>query len=110
MTSPADASDPPPGAQAERTRLAWVRTAITIIVGAVIALRVTVEDVGPTAIAVTVGCAVAAGAVLVASRHRYRRAAGALDAPADLPDGRLPAVAGVIVISLGVLVIVFAAV
>lgn len=104
----AAAPDPPPGAQAERTRLSWVRTSISVIVWAVVALRITVRDLGTVAVVVTVVCALAAMAVLPASRLRYRRAAAALDGHENPPDGRLLAVAGGIVVALSILVIGYA--
>lgn len=107
MTRSGTVPDPPPGAQADRTRLAWIRTALAFMISSVVGLRVTVDEVGPAAIAITAACVLAAGAVLIGSRHRYRRAADTIDAPADLPDGRLPAVAGAIVLALGVLVIFY---
>lgn len=106
--TPPPTADPPPGAQAERTRLAWVRTTVAVIVSAVVGLRVTAQDVGTPAVVITAACALISGAVLLATRSRYRRAVAAIDSPADLPDGRLPALFGAVVAALGLLVVVYA--
>src|SRR5690625_2835584 len=107
------AADPPPGAQAERTRLSWIRTSVAVIIGSVLALRVTVGSLGAAAVVVTGICSLAAAMILVASYWRYRRAAVAMDAittESDLPDGRLPALFGGIVVTLGILVVAYSAV
>src|SRR5699024_8191629 len=94
------AADRPPGAQAERTRLSWIRTSVAVIIGSVLALRVTVGSLGAAAVVVSDICALAAVVVLVASYWRYRSAVVALYAvttESDHPDGRLPALFGGIV-------------
>ena len=49
MTSPAD-----PGLQAERTSLAWRRTALSVAIGSLIGLRVLPPQLGPVGYAVPV--------------------------------------------------------
>jgi uncharacterized membrane protein YidH (DUF202 family) len=80
------------GAQAERTALAWRRTALGVAIGGVVALRVTGPVLG-------VGAAVAAvaGSVLAAvawwlTGHRYRSVQRSLHAQGDLGALLRPAV------------------
>jgi putative membrane protein len=77
-------ADPGTGAQAERTALAWRRTALGVGTGALVAARLTVPAVGTVAYVLgSVGGLLAAGLFWVA-RQRYRAAVRAL-------EGRPPA-------------------
>ncbi|MEU4806538.1 DUF202 domain-containing protein [Actinosynnema sp. NPDC023587] len=60
------------GAQNERTALAWQRTALAMIAGSAVLVRLTVDRVGLVAV-VGLGVTVALGlVVLVAARSRYQ--------------------------------------
>lgn len=67
MTSPAD-----PGLQAERTSLAWRRTALSVAVGSLVALRVLPPQLGPTGYAVAVLGLLWSVDLAVTARRRYR--------------------------------------
>lgn len=67
MTSPAD-----PGLQAERTSLAWRRTALSVAIGSLIGLRVLPAQLGPVGYAVSaLGLMWSVDLALIA-RRRYR--------------------------------------
>lgn len=99
-------TDPqPPGLQAERTMLAWERTAVGLLAtAALLALRATrLPDLAPGAVALLLALAVA-----LIGRHRARRIMSA-------PDGvRAPAAAvlltggGVVALGLLTLAVVLA--
>lgn len=92
-----------PGAQNERTSLAWTRTGLALLVASLLAGRFAAARLGPVAV---VAGAIAAGtvvAVLYLARRRYRVGHTALHAGAALPDGRLPALVTMVVILLAVL-------
>lgn len=94
---PADRSSRPfdVGLQPERTALAWRRTALALVVGAVVSIRVLPTLLGTWALVPAGAGIVLAVALLVASHKRYRRQHDLLtSADSDrivLSDGRLPA-------------------
>ncbi len=97
-----------PGAQNERTSLAWTRTGLAVLMAAVLAARLTAGRLG--GLAVVVGAlAVPAGlAVLVLAVRRYQAAHRALHGGGPLPDGRLPALIAAAVLLVGVLEVAYA--
>jgi uncharacterized membrane protein YidH (DUF202 family) len=81
------------GAQAERTALAWRRTALGVAVGGVVALRVTGPVLGAAAaIVAVVGSLLAAGVWWVTGR-RYRAVQRSLHGQGDLGAVARPAFA-----------------
>ena len=84
-----------PGLQPERTALAWRRTALALVVAAVVGIRVLPSLLGVWAIVPAGAGLILAVVVLVASHRRYREQHGRLTAADSdriaLPDGRLPA-------------------
>ena len=76
-----------PGLQPERTLLAWRRTALSLALAAVVAVRLTLGSYGPAAAAVGVGGVLLAGASYLVADRRYR----ATGRP-DEPMGPLPGV------------------
>jgi putative membrane protein len=63
-----------PGLQAERTALAWQRTAAGLLLGAVVVGRLTAGPLGRTALVATGAVVVLAGWLVVAgARRRLRR-------------------------------------
>ncbi|MCV2395162.1 DUF202 domain-containing protein [Actinotalea sp. M2MS4P-6] len=97
-----------PGLQPERTALAWNRTALSIVVGGLVALRVLPALVGAVGLVLAVFVVVAGAGLGLLAHVRSRRTTGRLVAGAGaLPDGRLPAVVatvatGIAVIAVGV--------
>ncbi|WP_148572929.1 DUF202 domain-containing protein [Nocardioides caldifontis] len=61
------------GAAPERTTLAWQRTALTVLAGALLVSRLTLDALGPAAFVVVVVAIPLALWVLVESRLRHRR-------------------------------------
>lgn len=59
------------GLSNERTALAWQRTALSLLIGAAIMVRLTFDRLGPGAAVPLVLAAVLAGWVFVESRFRY---------------------------------------
>jgi putative membrane protein len=97
-----------PGAQNERTSLAWTRTGLAVLVAAVLATRLTVGHLGGLAL-VAGALAVPAGlAVLVLAVRRYQAAHRALHDGSPLPDGRLPALVSAAVLLVGALEVAYA--
>ncbi|MCE1177541.1 MAG: DUF202 domain-containing protein [Micrococcales bacterium] len=91
------------GLQQERTALAWQRTGLAMVAGALLVGRLTLTTLG-IAVVVPTLAAVAAGLWLVVSqlrrtraRHTHSREAGF---DSLLPDGRIPAVAAAIAAGL----------
>jgi uncharacterized membrane protein YidH (DUF202 family) len=93
------------GLQPERTALAWRRTALALVVAAVVGIRVLPTLVGAWAvIPAGAGIALAVG-ILFASHRRYRiqheRLTTATTDRIALPDGALPALVAGTTISAG---------
>jgi hypothetical protein len=90
-----------PGLQPERTALAWRRTALALVAGSLLGLRVLPTLLGAAGLVVAAAGVIAALAVLTTAHRRYRRvhriltagSAGPGDEPgtAALPGGALPA-------------------
>lgn len=99
------------GLQPERTSLAWQRTGLAMAVGALVALRILPELLGPWAmVPAGVGLAMAIG-VLVAAHLRYRRYHRGLIDPAlqpRMPAGRLMFTCALTAAVIGVLALVIA--
>jgi putative membrane protein len=91
------------GAQAERTALAWTRTALALDVAVVVALRFTLPVLGPWSLVLLLVGLPAAVWVLVAARRRYRAGLLALRGRPLRIDGRLPAAVAGLTVLLGVL-------
>jgi uncharacterized membrane protein YidH (DUF202 family) len=90
-----------PGRAQERTTLAWRRTGLALLVGAVTIARLTIDHLGPVVLAPAALAAAAALWVVVrgVASHREAPASGADRATHDtsspfavLRDGRMPAV------------------
>ena len=87
MTSPgAD-----PGLQPERTELSWRRTALSLAIGSLIAMRLLPEALGHGVWVIpSVLGLLASAAIWAAGRRRYVRSSAAMAGGRDeLPDGRL---------------------
>jgi putative membrane protein len=96
------------GAQNERTSLAWTRTGLALLVGVVLAVRLTADRLGiAVALFASVMLPVAVGVLVMAAR-RYRAAHSALHAGRALPSGRLPGLVAAMTCLLGVLEIAYA--
>jgi len=97
-----------PGAQNERTALAWTRTALALLVGVVLAARLAADPLGVVALAFAIVVAPLALVILLMARRRYLRAHVALHQERDLPDGRLPALVALVTCLLAVLELAYA--
>ena len=98
MSAPDPAERPfDPGLQPERTALAWRRTALALVVGSLLGLRVLPQLLGPGGLAVAAAGVIAALGVLGAAHLRYRRvhriltSGSAGPGTTALPGGALPA-------------------
>lgn len=84
------------GLQPERTALAWRRTALALVVAAVIGIRVLPMLLGAWAVIPAGAGVVLAVVVLVVSHRRYREQHARLTSASSdhvaLPDGTLPAI------------------
>jgi putative membrane protein len=92
------------GAQQERTTLAWRRTGLALVVGALTVGRLTVDTLGPVVV-VPVLLAAAGAAWVVRGALRGRRPTGDTSGGASLSvlsDGRLPAALAVVLALVGV--------
>ncbi|HEU0041223.1 MAG TPA: DUF202 domain-containing protein [Jiangellaceae bacterium] len=96
------------GAQNERTSLAWTRTGLALLVGVVLAVRLTADRLGNVAALFASAMVPAAVGVLVMATRRYRAAHAALHAGRALPSGRLPALVAAVTCLLGLLEITYA--
>ena len=79
--------DHDPGLGNERTTLAWQRTALSVVAGAAIVGRLTLEGIGVVTVLATGVAAVIGLLLFVEGRDRYRRNAGARHGPPP-PDAR----------------------
>ncbi len=93
MTSPDAVFDP--GAQIERTLLAWQRTALALVIGSAVAIRVLAVVIGPPALVIGVAGLVLAAVAYGTAWRRYRLVHRALAGGARLPD------AGVVIAIVG---------
>ena len=93
-----------PGAQNERTALAWNRTAFSVVIAAAIVSRFGAESIGPIALLAVVVAVPVSIWLLLGSRRRYRRRQDWTErAPLRIRDGRFEfAVASVMVVMIGV--------
>lgn len=88
---PKPGSHPPdPGLQPERTALAWRRTALTIVVGGVIALRYLPSALGPWTAVLALAITATGVLALRAADRRYRSTRRIFMHTGLLTDGRLP--------------------
>ncbi|RWZ67758.1 DUF202 domain-containing protein [Labedella populi] len=94
------------GLQPERTALAWRRTALALVVAAVVGIRVLPTLLGAWAVVPAGAGVVLAVVVLVASHHRYReqhiRLTTASTDRIALPDGTLPGLVAAMTLSAAV--------
>lgn len=97
-----------PGLQPERTALAWQRTCLTLLVGAITAARLGLPLVGGWALLLGAVGSVTAVGLLVLSRRRYRRAASRLCDPDEqlCTGGWLPLTATVVTFGGGLFLLV----
>jgi uncharacterized membrane protein YidH (DUF202 family) len=106
VSAPDPAADPAgrpsdPGLQPERTALAWRRTALALVAGSLLGLRVLPTLLGAAGLIVAAAGVIAALAVLTTAHSRFRRVhriltegsagPGAGPGTAALPGGALPA-------------------
>ncbi|MBF4631438.1 DUF202 domain-containing protein [Clavibacter michiganensis subsp. phaseoli] len=98
MSAPDPAERPSdPGLQPERTALAWRRTALALVVGSLLGLRVLPTLLGSAGLVVAAAGVIAALTVLATAHRRHRRvhriltAGSAGPGTAALPGGALPA-------------------
>ena len=73
---PVIGQDPPPGAQNERTALAWHRTALSVIVAAALVSRLAMTSIGPVAFSTLVVAVPVSVWIMLTSVRRYRRRLG----------------------------------
>lgn len=99
-----------PGLQPERTELAWRRTALSLSVGSLVALRLLPVVLGNAAWALAgVAGLLAAGVLWLGSRRRYRAVVAALARDGDraiLPDSLLLATLATSVLLAGLAAVV----
>lgn len=96
-----------PGLQPERTELAWRRTALSVFIGSLVALRLLPVALGST-FWITPGLMglILAATLWSSARRRYRRGSRALDslgAGGHLPDGSLLGLTAVATAMIGIL-------
>jgi len=99
-----------PGLQPERTALAWRRTALSLALGALIALRLLPPVLGAWSFAVGFA-GIAFGAVIwvLAGRRAERTRAALLGSSAPLPDAGLPLLLALVVAGGAVLGLLYVA-
>lgn len=90
------------GVQNERTALAWLRTALSLLVAMGAAARVAAEARPAAGIVIALLGLPAGLTLLLSARVRYRRAHQGLTRGDLLPSGRLPALTAGLVTLLGV--------
>jgi uncharacterized membrane protein YidH (DUF202 family) len=76
-----------PGLQPERTELAWRRTTLALVVGAIVALRILPAALGTWSITAVVAGFGFTGLIWLLARHRARQTRQALLDHAALPHG-----------------------
>lgn len=92
----------------ERTFLAWVRTALALLAGAVALVHVVPSsEVSTGERSLAVGVAVLGMAAMVLGLRRWRIVQARMRRGVDLPDGRDPLYLGVAVLVLAAAVIAF---
>lgn len=79
-----------PGSSAERTALAWQRSALALLAGAAITVRLSFDRLGPVALVAPALVTPLACWVLLVSRGRYAHHYGTRIRN-EPPDGRAPA-------------------
>jgi uncharacterized membrane protein YidH (DUF202 family) len=90
-----------PGAQNERTALAWQRTALSLMAGSAVLARLTYERLGLLSLACVLLAFVLSGWVFWESRGRYAHSAGVRMRGRDR-GGRSGAVLTIAVVSIAV--------
>lgn len=101
------AVDAPPGAQPERTALAWRRTALSLAVGALVGGRVLEPWLGPLVWVPAVAAVLAALGLARAGDRRAARWTAVLDGGTTrTPGGRLLAATATGALALGVVALV----
>lgn len=101
MTDPVSARDP--GLQQERTALAWRRTGLALVVGALTIGRLTMDTLGSSVLVPAAVATVLAAWVVSVTLRRRRHAVTHPDEPGFdriLRDGRVPAVVALVTASL----------
>jgi uncharacterized membrane protein YidH (DUF202 family) len=91
---------PDPGLQAERTALAWRRTALAAGVAGLVIGRLTLHHLGIATLAVSGAAVLAAVWVMATAASRYRGMDRTMSAMTPLPDGRTPALLALSVVLL----------
>ena len=96
-----------PGLQPERTALAWRRTTVSLIVGALVSLRILPQTLGQWTFVIGFGGLIVAGILWRQSSHRARLTTHCLREGRALPDATLPLQVGATVSAAGVLALIF---
>ena len=93
-----------PAAPQERTTLAWRRTGLALLIGALTIGRLTLDALGPAVVVPTALAAALAGWVIIAALRTRRLAPAPPGAPGSplLAPARLPPVAAALVGALAV--------
>jgi uncharacterized membrane protein YidH (DUF202 family) len=94
-----------PGLQQERTALAWRRTGLALVIGALTVGRLTMDTLGASVLVPAVAAAVLAAWVVTVTLRGRRHAVAHPDEPGFdrlLRDGRVPAVVAVVAGTLAV--------
>ncbi|TFV53964.1 DUF202 domain-containing protein [Geodermatophilus sp. DF01-2] len=92
-----------PGAQNERTALAWRRTALALLAAALVGARLLVSDGWAAGLWAVVLVLPASAWVLWMANRRYAKASAALAGRTALPDGRLPTAVAAVTVGLGLM-------
>lgn len=95
------------GAAPERTTLSWTRTALALIVAALLAARLLGAEIGWLALGVAAALAPLALVILLGARRRYRRATVALTGAHTPADGMLPTLVTLMVVLLAVVEVAY---
>ncbi len=105
--TPAPAAPTPPGVQAERTDLAWQRTALALGTGSLVAGRLLAPVVGPASWALAVAGLLGAGTVWWLARRRTATWSRLLvDDGSPAPGGAVLTATAAGVLALGLLALV----